>query len=199
MLQFEGSLRLLGLSSNSKEKASLNKNHFIKNKSQGLPWWLSGKESACQCRRYGLESWYRKIPHAKEQLSPCITTTEPVLWNPEATTTEPTHHSYWSLGTLEPVLCNIRSHRNEEPPLAKTREKPEQQGRPSTTKNKQIKLLFFKINTNYHLPFVANLMNNLFPLASLLAGRRSFLSSDSSSTCDNVSNLRKKEHFRYKN
>lgn len=46
-----------------------------------------------------------------------------------------------------------------------------------------------------YLPFVANLMNNLFPLASLLAGRRSFLSRDSSSTWDNVSNLRKKEYF----
>ena len=39
-------------------------------------WWLSGKESACQCRRHGFDSWSRKIP---EQLSPCATTTEPVL------------------------------------------------------------------------------------------------------------------------
>lgn len=38
-------------------------------------------------------------------------------------------------------------------------------------------------------------MNNLFPLASLFAGRRSFLSRDSSSTWDNVSNLRKKSIF----
>ena len=28
----------------------------------GLPWWLSGKESACQCRRHGFDSWVRKIP-----------------------------------------------------------------------------------------------------------------------------------------
>ena len=21
----------------------------------GLPWWLSGKESACQCKRYGFD------------------------------------------------------------------------------------------------------------------------------------------------
>ena len=35
---------------------------------QGLPWWLSGKESA----------WSRKIPHASEQQSPC-TTIETVL------------------------------------------------------------------------------------------------------------------------
>ena len=28
----------------------------------GLPWWLSGKESACQCRRCEFDSWVRKIP-----------------------------------------------------------------------------------------------------------------------------------------
>ena len=30
----------------------------------GLPWWLSDKESACQCRRCGFDSWSGKIPHA---------------------------------------------------------------------------------------------------------------------------------------
>ena len=40
------------------------------------PWWLSGKESAYQCRRYRFDSWSRKIPHATEQLSPCTTTIE---------------------------------------------------------------------------------------------------------------------------
>ena len=28
----------------------------------GLPWWLSGKEAACQCRRRRFDSWVRKIP-----------------------------------------------------------------------------------------------------------------------------------------
>ena len=28
----------------------------------GLPWWLRGKESACQCRRHGFYPWVRKIP-----------------------------------------------------------------------------------------------------------------------------------------
>ena len=28
----------------------------------GLPWWLSGKESACQCRRHEFNPWSRKIP-----------------------------------------------------------------------------------------------------------------------------------------
>ena len=30
--------------------------------SLGLPWCLSGKEFACQCRRWGFSLWVRKIP-----------------------------------------------------------------------------------------------------------------------------------------
>ena len=69
--------------------------HFfkIKKKLLGLPWWLSGKEFACQCRERGFEPWSRKIPHVVEQLNPCATTTEPAC--------------------LEPMLCNKRSHCNE--------------------------------------------------------------------------------------
>ena len=37
----------------------------------GLPWWLSGEESTCQCRRHWFDPWSRKIPHAVEQLSQC--------------------------------------------------------------------------------------------------------------------------------
>ena len=29
---------------------------------QGLPWWLSGKESACQCRTCQFNPWVGKIP-----------------------------------------------------------------------------------------------------------------------------------------
>ena len=34
-----------------------------------LPWWLSGKESACQCRRQGFNPWSGKMPRASAQLS----------------------------------------------------------------------------------------------------------------------------------
>ena len=44
-----------------------------------LPWWLSGKESAYQCRRHGFNPWSRKIPYATEQLSLWAPTTEPAL------------------------------------------------------------------------------------------------------------------------
>ena len=42
-------------------------------------WWLSGKESTCQCRRHESDPW--KITHAMGHLGPCATTTEPVLWS----------------------------------------------------------------------------------------------------------------------
>ena len=45
----------------------------------GLPRWFSGKESACHRRRHGFDPWYRKIPHAMEQLRSCATTIELVL------------------------------------------------------------------------------------------------------------------------
>ena len=71
---------------------------------------------------HGFKSWSGKIPHATEQLSPCITTTEPVLWSPLATTPEPASHNYWAPvpqllkpAHLEPVLHNKRSHCNEKP------------------------------------------------------------------------------------
>ena len=46
----------------------------------GQPWCLSGKESACPCRRHwpGFDPWSGKIPQAAEQLSQCTTTIEPV-------------------------------------------------------------------------------------------------------------------------
>ena len=47
--------------------------------SLGLPWWLSDKESACQCRRHRFDPWSGKIPHASEQLTPCTTTPDPAL------------------------------------------------------------------------------------------------------------------------
>ena len=57
-------------------------------KDMGLPWWLSGKDSACQWKRHGFNPWSRKIPHATEQLSLCATTIEPVLLNPLNESTE---------------------------------------------------------------------------------------------------------------
>ena len=64
---------------------------------EGLPWWLSSKESTCQCSRHRFDPWGWKIPHATMQLSLCWAQ-EPQLWSPSA---------------LEPMLCNSRSHHSQ--------------------------------------------------------------------------------------
>ena len=33
----------------------------------GLPWWLSGKEFTCKCRRCGFDPCVRKIPRRRKQ------------------------------------------------------------------------------------------------------------------------------------
>ena len=96
----------------------------IKKQNEGLPWWRSGWESACQCRGHGFEPWSGKIPHAVEQLSPCATTTEPAC--------------------LEPVLRNKRGCDSERParcdeewpPLVATRESPRTETKTQHSQNK---------------------------------------------------------------
>ena len=44
-----------------------------------LPWWLSGKESTCQCKGHRFDPPAGKILHAVDQLSPGATSTEPAL------------------------------------------------------------------------------------------------------------------------
>ena len=69
----------------------------IQNPVVELPWWLSGKESACQCRRqFQFLVW--------EDLS-CHGAAKPMhhIW---ACALEPRNHNHWSLCTLEPMLWN---------------------------------------------------------------------------------------------
>ena len=54
----------------------------LQNTVQGLSWWLSGKESACQCRRHGFNLWSGRIPTHCRALGP-------------------RHYNYWAC-TLEP-------------------------------------------------------------------------------------------------
>ena len=37
-------------------------------KASRLPWWLSGKESACQCRKHMFDHWVRKIAWRRKWL-----------------------------------------------------------------------------------------------------------------------------------
>ena len=57
-----------------------------------IPWWSSGKESACQCRGHGFDHGSRKIPKATGQLRPGTTTSEPTghnCWRPCALSRDP--------------------------------------------------------------------------------------------------------------
>ena len=63
--------------------------------------WLSGKESACQCRRHRFAPWSGRIPHATEHLSSCTATAG--------------SRSYLRLCALEPVLSSKKSQRDETP------------------------------------------------------------------------------------
>ena len=77
-----------GLPFSTLSKFGLCKNLSVLKLFLGLPWWLSGKESTCQCKRYGFDPWSGKIAHAAEELSLCTTTIKPALQSPRAPTTE---------------------------------------------------------------------------------------------------------------
>ena len=79
---------------------------------------------SCQCRGHRFEPWSRKIPHAVEQLSHT-----PQLLSLRSRARKPQLRKPVS---LQPMLCNKRSHSNEKPahhkeeypPLTTTRESP---------------------------------------------------------------------------
>ena len=75
-----------------------------------LPWWLSGKESTCQCRGHWFNPWSRKILRAVQQQHPCTPAAEPAHCNHRAHVLQ-----LPKPGCLEPALCKKRSHSNEKP------------------------------------------------------------------------------------
>ena len=106
-----GSNKLGELKKKKKEKKGMSATA----KALGFSWWLSGKESACQCRRHRFNPCSGKIPCASEQLSPCTTTTKLVPYSLGVATIKPTYHSDWSLQALEPVVDSEKSHCREQP------------------------------------------------------------------------------------
>ena len=117
---------------------------LIKN-NLGLPWWLSGKESACQCWRLRLSKRdLGKVLHAMEKQSLCT----------GSTALEPGHHNRWAHvpQLLNPAHAGARALQQsklpherpctttrESPPLSATRGESVQQCRLSTAKNKHRK------------------------------------------------------------
>ena len=43
-------------------KEAKKENKATQGDKEGPPWWLCGKECACQCRRHRFDPWVRKIP-----------------------------------------------------------------------------------------------------------------------------------------
>ena len=83
-------------------------------------------EPACQCRKHEFELCSRKIPHTEDHLSPCTTTTEPVLSSPGTATTEA--HVPESPGSATRSLqWEAMPAPGEQPSLTATRKKPTQQ------------------------------------------------------------------------
>ena len=69
----------------------------------GLPWWLSGKDSACQCRRHGFEPWVGKIHWRRIwQSTPIILPGEPLGQRTLAEVTE----SWAGLSTSNTMTTN---------------------------------------------------------------------------------------------
>ena len=87
-------------------------NSYSFKRTLGLPWWLSGKESICQCRRHGFDPLSGKIPHAWEQLSPWVATVE---W---ACALEPKSRNYWAhvLQLLKPGCPKAQALQEEKSP-----------------------------------------------------------------------------------
>ena len=62
----------------------------------GLSWWLSGKESACQCRRHRFDPWVGKMPERRK-------------WQPTPAFLPEKFHRQRSLGGLESMGSQSRT------------------------------------------------------------------------------------------
>ena len=104
----------------------------------GLPWWFSGKESTCQCRRHGFDSWPGKIPHTVKQLSPCPTTTEPVLQSRGTAAAERAAVQQLWKSPPSTACAPQQEKQPQRSPHSTTRGDPAQQGRPGAAENKRV-------------------------------------------------------------
>ena len=90
-----------------------------------LPWWSSGEESTLPVRRHWFNPWSRKIPHAEEQLNPCIPTTEPVLKSPGAATAGARAPKFCSTTREATLMRSPHSIAGNSSPARQNQRKPE--------------------------------------------------------------------------
>ena len=70
--------------------------NLIKKAFWRVPWWSSGKESTCQCRRHRFNPWSREMPHVLGLLSLCAATATELM-HPRALLGEKRRHHRRSL------------------------------------------------------------------------------------------------------
>ena len=87
---------------------------WYKNVHQGIPCWLSGKESTCQGRRQVL-SLIWDDPTCHGPTKPLHHTCWAWALEPWAEITKPTWHNSWSPSPLQAVVHNKTIHCNEKP------------------------------------------------------------------------------------
>ena len=99
---------------------SILKIHIKKEKKNftGFPWWLSGKESTCQCRRHGFDLWSTRMPHAKEQLTLCATTIELCSRAQEPQLLKPPHPRACALQQEKPLQWEAHAPQLESSPCS---------------------------------------------------------------------------------
>ena len=104
----------------------------IRKRTGGLPWWLSGKQFACQCRKHGFNPWSGKIPHISGLLSLCSRAQEPQLLHSCATASE---------DSVPGSLCSgTRAGTETRSPRTATRESPHSNKDPAQPKINKIKV-----------------------------------------------------------
>ena len=68
-------------------------------------------------------SLVQEAPTCAKHLSPCTTTTEPVLWGPGTATTKPTHDKAWALQWEKPPQWEVHASQLESSPCSLLLEK----------------------------------------------------------------------------
>ena len=72
------------------------KSFLVCKSSQGLPWWLSGKESAWQCRNRGFDPWAGKILWRKKMVTHSSVLAWDIPWTEEPGELQSRGHKEWN-------------------------------------------------------------------------------------------------------
>ena len=71
---------------------------------KGLPWWLRGKESTCQCRRCGFDRWVGKIPWRRKWQSTLAVLSGEFHGQRSLVSYSPWGHKEWDMTSMQAGL-----------------------------------------------------------------------------------------------